>query len=854
MVRKLLYLLIVLCLCEQAISMNGHKSPEIPFVREIDPVFKIHYQEESQLSEAFYQLLDQSFLAIIPLSNFCVGASLGGAKWAFGGLLLGNLDIFLQYLSLQEEYYLSAAFLGAASLDPLQLPYHLQHWAGAIGGLGLASGYLNPVREYMEGPLHSAINGYVYKGGYGGAVGGAAALLDEALKFGEWTNAGYAERIFQSLAESKALGMAAGMLIYVPKIGGPCRLILEKAPQGSVELVAAFIFFWHSVPEEKDSSLSIAKTGDEVSAAFEGTLLKLLNHSDLASLMRQQKIIIIAIPLLSSQFSVQLQKYCQSFDTQLAAFKDITVRNRSHLGNAFFESISMLAIFLIPYIGESFMTDLVDDYMGRYLTLASKDALMKKLIEGEMLLKLARDNETAALIDTMDTSLYALAATGEKLLSKIAGSQVKGVYGICLLSRYNALDFSVLAEFLDTLLMQVGTSLTEWEYANEQAILPLASKISTLQKELHKNPRDIVYAGKQEFLHKKISEIEEELRILYRKKSILNLLSQSFFTAKELFLNIIIKYGYIVRKILGEGLPEAEHLPFAQYSAVTAAGQGVLESHAWYSQQAGPLMAFNKAVSSLNRLVDAMDQPLLELDSLEYRSDFSDQTAILLEDFSVGHEGGDLLQPQSFNIPQGIYVVSGASGSGKTSFLSKIQGIQSNRIWAKGRLCYLSADAQWPKIHQSTQVDYFVPYTKLIELILGDLLPAHKLCPEHEQKLMDLLLEIEIDNKGMSGLVADLYEEKDWMTVLSGGQKRKISIINAILKSPDILILDEVFNGLDALSVQRAQRMLMHYLPNSLMLIVDHNYNLNDYDLGNGQHFYKKRLHLEGQILHWFDL
>ncbi len=106
-----------------------------------------------------------------------------------------------------------------------------------------------------------------------------------------------------------------------------------------------------------------------------------------------------------------------------------------------------------------------------------------------------------------------------------------------------------------------------------------------------------------------------------------------------------------------------------------------------------------------------------------------------------------------------------------------------------------------------------------------------------------LLLEIKIDDKAVDSIADQLDEVKDWEQVLSGGQKKKVALISALIEQPEILVLDEVFAGMDPGSVINSQGMIKKYLPEStLILSVDQNIEQNNY---NG--FYQKRLQLENK-------
>lgn len=60
--------------------------------------------------------------------------------------------------------------------------------------------------------------------------------------------------------------------------------------------------------------------------------------------------------------------------------------------------------------------------------------------------------------------------------------------------------------------------------------------------------------------------------------------------------------------------------------------------------------------------------------------------------------------------------------------------------------------------------------------------------------------------------------------------KKELLIASAINKSPDILILDEPFEGLDPKSIETLEAVLKRHLPNSLIIVVDNRAHDNDYN------------------------
>jgi len=77
---------------------------------------------------------------------------------------------------------------------------------------------------------------------------------------------------------------------------------------------------------------------------------------------------------------------------------------------------------------------------------------------------------------------------------------------------------------------------------------------------------------------------------------------------------------------------------------------------------------------------------------------------------------------------------------------------------------------------------------------------------------------------------SELFNEKYKIDSMSGGQKKKVGIIKAVLGTPEILILDEIFVGLDPFSLYQTQKALKKYLPNTKIIVVDHYAQYNNFE------------------------
>jgi NitT/TauT family transport system ATP-binding protein len=149
--------------------------------------------------------------------------------------------------------------------------------------------------------------------------------------------------------------------------------------------------------------------------------------------------------------------------------------------------------------------------------------------------------------------------------------------------------------------------------------------------------------------------------------------------------------------------------------------------------------------------------------------------------------GLDVLDALSFSVqPQEFVCVLGPSGSGKTTLLrtlaSLLQPSSGNFTFSTGQ----------PRIGMVFQQANLMPWRTAIANITLPLelqgVPAEQAC-SRAQELIDLV--------GLQGF------ESAWPRDLSGGMAQRVAIARALVHDPDILLLDEPFGSLDALTRER---------------------------------------------------
>ena len=177
----------------------------------------------------------------------------------------------------------------------------------------------------------------------------------------------------------------------------------------------------------------------------------------------------------------------------------------------------------------------------------------------------------------------------------------------------------------------------------------------------------------------------------------------------------------------------------------------------------------------------------------------SSDPILLVRDLSVtfpdANGGLHALSDVSFEVcPREFIAVLGPSGSGKSTLLRILAGLlkpTSGSIAFGGKEPAVSA-LEPPRIGMVFQQANLMPWRTVIENI-------------------ELPLQLDGENKEFAHAKAqELIElvglqgfENNWPRDLSGGMAQRVAIARALIHDPDILLLDEPFGSLDALTRER---------------------------------------------------
>ena len=177
------------------------------------------------------------------------------------------------------------------------------------------------------------------------------------------------------------------------------------------------------------------------------------------------------------------------------------------------------------------------------------------------------------------------------------------------------------------------------------------------------------------------------------------------------------------------------------------------------------------------------------------------EPVVKVENLNVARNGKRVIEDATFRVERGNYMgVVGPNGGGKTTLLQAILGIiphESGTIEILGNP--IDKFSQWSKIgwvsHNSISFDEKFPISER-ELVGLGRINRRNLARPLKSKDWEKVDEM-LDFMGIKNL------EQRRIGHLSGGQKQRVFVAKALVRDPEILILDEPVTGVDAEAHER---------------------------------------------------
>jgi NitT/TauT family transport system ATP-binding protein len=154
----------------------------------------------------------------------------------------------------------------------------------------------------------------------------------------------------------------------------------------------------------------------------------------------------------------------------------------------------------------------------------------------------------------------------------------------------------------------------------------------------------------------------------------------------------------------------------------------------------------------------------------------------------------------SFDIyPAERFVILGPSGCGKSTLLKAIAGFlkpAEGKILLKGKPI---ADPGPDRMMVFQEFDQLLPWKTVIQNVLFPMLENGVPKADAQARALDAVSRVGL------GEFIDVYPH-----MLSGGMKQRCAIARAMAMKPDVLLMDEPYGSLDALTRRKMQDELLH--------------------------------------------
>jgi NitT/TauT family transport system ATP-binding protein len=157
------------------------------------------------------------------------------------------------------------------------------------------------------------------------------------------------------------------------------------------------------------------------------------------------------------------------------------------------------------------------------------------------------------------------------------------------------------------------------------------------------------------------------------------------------------------------------------------------------------------------------------------------------------------IEDVSFEVAEGEFLcIVGPSGCGKTTLLQLLAGLV---LPDQGEVCLHRKPVEGPcqEIGFVFQKANLMPWRTVLDNVLLPL-QIHRMSPAEAEQRASQALEL----VGLIEFAANYPRE------LSGGMEQRVAIARALAHEPEILLLDEPFGALDALTRERLNQELLH--------------------------------------------
>lgn len=180
---------------------------------------------------------------------------------------------------------------------------------------------------------------------------------------------------------------------------------------------------------------------------------------------------------------------------------------------------------------------------------------------------------------------------------------------------------------------------------------------------------------------------------------------------------------------------------------------------------------------------------------------YQNNKVLRVEQMTKEYNGKNIIEGIDLYLKQGEFVsILGPSGCGKSTLFNVIAGLlkpEAGKVFIDG----IEVTGKTGVVSYMYQKDLLLPWRDVVDNAILPLEISGMKKSEARQKVMEMLPIFGLDG-----------HEKKYPNQLSGGMKQRVSLLRTSIFSKDIMLLDEPFGGLDAMTRLKMQEYLLEIL------------------------------------------
>ncbi|SEM55541.1 ATP-binding cassette, subfamily B [bacterium A37T11] len=495
---------------------------------------------------------------------------------------------------------------------------------------------------------------------------------------------------------------------------------------------------------------------------------------------------------------------------------DTYIRTRQFHGVLFFGSI-LLVMYALAMCTGYLQTKLMGS-IGQRMLFTLRNAIFNKL--QELPVSFFNENKAGDLISRVNNDTDKLNQFFSQSLMQFIGSIATMVgAGIFLLSIHLELGAAALVPAL--LMLAITQTLSPWIKRKNALNMKSTGNLSAEIQESLQNFKVIIAFNRRDYFRRRFNEVNHEN---YRS-AIGAGLANNFFVP---VYGLLSSAAQLIVLVFGIYLISEGHFSI-----------GLLVSYLSYTtnfynplrQLAALWTSFQVAMAGWDRIsqILSLQNNLLQADKLQADELQAKTQAPLLEFRKVHfayHASREILHNINFKLEKGkTYALIGPTGGGKTttaSLMARLYDATSGQVLLNGRdIRTYSAQERSHKIGFILQEPFLFTGTIKDNILYGN--PTY-------QNYSNEQLEKVIHDANLQALL-DIFDQGLDTRVTSGaddislGQKQLIAFMHAVLRNPELLILDEATANIDTMTEQLLSSILTKLPQETTLVIIAHRLN-----------------------------